>query len=642
MSTPYFDQSLLPLQHEPDEAIALLGDLLAACADYSIVATDVHGRIVVWSPGASRMYGCRPDEALGRPSTEILQLGADVSQMYKAALRNGVLENTAECVRPSGERFTARLVVSVRRNAATEPVGLIFVSYDISSQVRLTTEVRTAQLNGLDLEEQVRRKNRDLEEQRRRARESMRAKNDFLANMSHELRTPLNAIIGFSELLFDGKVGALDATHQQYVGHILTSSRHLLQLINDILDLAKVEAGQMMFAADPLDLDRLARQVRDVLRSMAARKRLQVTIDVDPRVGQVIADAARLKQVLYNYLSNAIKFTPEGGRIVVRIQPAGDDMFRLSVEDSGIGVRPEDLGRLFVEFQQLDASMAKLYQGTGLGLAVTRRIVEAQGGVVEVQSTPGRGSTFSAILPRQLSTANVPAPVSPEPTPGSGPAILVVEDEPADRAFLQGTFSQEGYVVHTAATLADALALAQERQFSAITLDLVLPDGQGLDLVRSIRAGGPNVATPVLVVSILPDEDIAAGFPVHGFVSKPVQSDILIQEVGRLGSGATVLVLGDESPNVETIAEHLRERGYRPICAADAHTSPIRASESPRAVVVDPSMLSPRAAGRLGHPAPHPGAQRTPILAWAGNGMPAAEQAQLDLSLRTVVLSPPD
>jgi signal transduction histidine kinase/DNA-binding response OmpR family regulator len=534
------------------------------------------------------------------------------------------------------------VVASVRHDANGAPVGLVFISQDISQQIRLTTEVRAAQLSGLDLEEQIRRKNRDLEEQQRTAREAMRTKNDFLANMSHELRTPLNAIIGFSELLYDGKVGGLEARHQQYIGHILTSSRHLLQLINDILDLARVDAGQMVFAADPVDLDRLARQVRDVLRSMAARKRLHVSIDIDPRVGQIVGDAARLKQVLYNYLSNAIKFTPEAGRIVVRVLPAGDDMFRLAVEDTGIGVRPEDLGRLFVEFQQLDGSTAKMHQGTGLGLALTRRIVEAQGGVVEVQSTPGHGSTFSATLPRRVATSTEVVVVSraAEPAPGSGPNILVVEDEPSDRAFLQRTFCQAGYVVHAAATLGDAIALCQERQYSVITLDLVLPDGEGLDLVRAIRAGGLNVATPVLVVSILPDEGLAESFPVHGFVRKPLESEILIEEVARIGSGATVLVLSDEPDNARTMAGHLRELGYRPIRAADAEAPLLGSVGSPRAVVVDPSMLSGRAAGRL-VPASDPAARHAPILAWAGNGMPAAEQAQLDLSLRSVVLFAP-
>jgi len=244
---------------------------------------------------------------------------------------------------------------------------------------------------------------RDITERKRlerRMHEASRLKSEFLANMSHELRTPLNAIVGFSELMYNGKVGSLAEEHREYLGDILASSRHLVQLINDILDLSKIEAGKMEMHPCEVDLRQLIGEVRDILRGLAASKRLHVEIDIAPEVARLMVDPARLKQVLYNYMSNAIKFTPEEGRIAVRATGDGPDLFRIEVEDTGIGVTAENLGRLFVEFQQLDASTAKRYQGTGLGLALTKRIVEAQGGRVEVRSTPQRGSTFSAILPR--------------------------------------------------------------------------------------------------------------------------------------------------------------------------------------------------------------------------------------------------
>jgi len=219
--------------------------------------------------------------------------------------------------------------------------------------------------------------------------------------MSHELRTPLNSIIGFAELMHRGKVGHVSAEHKEYLGDILTSSKHLLQLINDVLDLAKVESGKMEFRPEKVDLAKLIGEVRDILRGLAASKRIQVAADVDPAVASAVVDPARLKQVLYNYLSNALKFTPEDGRVAIRIAPEGPDFFRLDVEDTGIGIRKDDLVRLFVEFQQLDTSSAKKHQGTGLGLALTRRIVENHGGSVHVRSSFGQGSTFSALLPRE-------------------------------------------------------------------------------------------------------------------------------------------------------------------------------------------------------------------------------------------------
>ncbi|HEX9507558.1 MAG TPA: PAS domain S-box protein, partial [Myxococcales bacterium] len=245
---------------------------------------------------------------------------------------------------------------------------------------------------------------RDITERKRAEQviiEANRMKSEFLANMSHELRTPLNAIIGFAELMHRGKVGHVSAEHKEYLGDILTSSKHLLQLINDVLDLAKVESGKMEFRPEKVDLAKLVGEVRDILRGLAASKRIQVAADVDPAVASAVVDPARLKQVLYNYLSNALKFTPEDGRVAIRIAPEGPDFFRLDVEDTGIGIRKDDLVRLFVEFQQLDTSSAKKHQGTGLGLALTRRIVENHGGSVHVRSSFGQGSTFSALLPRE-------------------------------------------------------------------------------------------------------------------------------------------------------------------------------------------------------------------------------------------------
>lgn len=243
---------------------------------------------------------------------------------------------------------------------------------------------------------------RDMEDQNRRMQEANRLKSEFLANMSHELRTPLNAIIGFAKLLHAGKAGALSETQTEYMGDILNSSRHLLQLINDVLDLAKVESGRTEIQVEVVELSKMTSEVRDILRGLAAEKRIQLRVEVSAELPTVVADQRLLKQVLYNYLSNAIKFTPEEGRVSMRIAPEAHDTFRIDVEDTGIGIKPEDMNRLFVEFQQLDSSAAKRYPGTGLGLALTKRIVEAQGGTVEVKSVLGQGSTFSAVLPREI------------------------------------------------------------------------------------------------------------------------------------------------------------------------------------------------------------------------------------------------
>jgi signal transduction histidine kinase len=200
--------------------------------------------------------------------------------------------------------------------------------------------------------------------------------------------------------MHDGRVGPVSAEHKEYLGDILTSSKHLLGLINDILDLAKVESGTIEFHPEPVDLRALIGEVRDAVRGLASNKRIPIGIEIDEAAAQLSTDPAKLKQVLYNYVSNALKFTPEAGRVTIHARPEGSDLIRIEVQDTGIGIRAEDQGRLFVEFQQLDASSTKKYQGTGLGLALTKRIVEAQGGEVGLRSVPNEGSVFFAILPR--------------------------------------------------------------------------------------------------------------------------------------------------------------------------------------------------------------------------------------------------
>jgi PAS domain S-box-containing protein len=251
-------------------------------------------------------------------------------------------------------------------------------------------------------EEQLRQQNIELENRNSQIEAANRLKSQFLANMSHELRTPLNGIIGFAELMQDGTGGPVSPDQQEFLSDILTSARHLLQLINDILDLSKIEAGKTEFHPEATDLGRLVEEVCETLRPMAAGKRLGISVEIEKVVRQVFLDPAKLKQVLYNYMSNAVKFTPEEGRIHVGIRPHGSHAFQIEVSDTGIGIDASQIPRLFTEFEQLDGSASKKHQGTGLGLALTKRIVEAQGGRVSVRSTVGKGSTFGAVLPRRV------------------------------------------------------------------------------------------------------------------------------------------------------------------------------------------------------------------------------------------------
>jgi len=262
---------------------------------------------------------------------------------------------------------------------------------------------------------ELREKTELLENQNAEIMRATQLKSEFLANMSHELRTPLNSITGFSEVLIDGVPGPLNDAQREYMDEILQGARHLLHLINDVLDLAKVESGKMTFRPEVVDLEQSIRETVQMLALMAEQKQIRVVSDVDPDGRFAFLDAARFKQVLFNYLSNALKFTLPKGRITVRVIAEADRFFRLEVEDTGIGISETDLQHLFQEFHQLDAGVAKQFQGAGLGLALTKRIVEAQGGRVGVRSEVGVGSTFFALLPRGKAEMENALAASPQP-----------------------------------------------------------------------------------------------------------------------------------------------------------------------------------------------------------------------------------
>jgi signal transduction histidine kinase len=240
----------------------------------------------------------------------------------------------------------------------------------------------------------------EIQEKSRQLEIANRHKSEFLANMSHELRTPLNAIIGFSEVLDERYFGELNQKQAEYVKDIHSSGRHLLQLINDILDLSKIEAGRMELDASDFDLPAALQNALTLVRERAQRHGIALGLDVDPTLGMFRADERKFKQIMLNLLSNAVKFTPEGGKVGVAAKLNGSSV-EVSVSDTGVGIAPEDQAIVFEEFRQVGRDYTRKAEGTGLGLALTRRFVELHGGVISLASTPGKGSTFTFTLPIQ-------------------------------------------------------------------------------------------------------------------------------------------------------------------------------------------------------------------------------------------------
>jgi PAS domain S-box-containing protein len=494
--------------------------------------------------------------------------------------------------------------------------------------------------------EELRRHAVELELQNRRIQEANRLKSEFLANMSHELRTPLNAIIGFSELLYDRQVDQSSPQYREFVGDILASGRHLLQLINDVLDLAKVEAGKLDFRPEKLDLTRVIGEVISITRATSGAKRISMACEVDPtldKFGEIVLDPARLKQVAYNYVSNALKFTPEGGRVVVRALPEGDDSFRIEVQDTGPGIEPRDLGQLFVEFQQLETGAAKRHQGTGLGLALTRRLVEAQGGTVGVRSTPGKGSVFHAVLPRRAHTAETPVALPFSATPRLGPrTVLVVEDDDRDRAVIANALAGAGYQVEIARTGVDALAACRDRLFDAITLDLLLPDMSGLDLLLALRGETRTRKTPVVVASVAAEIGMVAGFAVHDVLRKPVDRDALVAALERAGvrpdRAGGILVVDDDDGALRLMDATLAQLGYTSITRSSGAAGLAAAEElNPVAVVLDLMMPGMDGVEFLARLRRMPQFAATPVLIWTMKDLTAAEQQKLRESAQGIV-----
>jgi PAS domain S-box-containing protein len=359
--------------------------------------TDREGIIRRFNQAVCNLLKCTSDQILSRKAWEFV--APDQQENFRQAmterLATGTESGAFECdfMLDDGSRITVEIRENLIRGDHGEVTGMVCSLLDVTERNLAAVAARKVSQYAMEL----RNKNEQLGRALEAARLATEAKSRFLAGVSHELRTPLNGIIGFSELMYDAKLGPVSEDHKDVLGDILTSSRHLLQLINDILDLSKVEAGKMEFHPESARIDTLVYEVRDVVRPLAEKKRLKLAISV-PAEFTAVVDPARFKQVLYNYLSNAVKFTPESGSVELRVRREEDQSFRVEVEDTGVGMSPDEISKLFQEFQQLPNSR-KAEQGTGLGLALTRHIVEAQGGSVSVRSVKGSGSVFAAVFP---------------------------------------------------------------------------------------------------------------------------------------------------------------------------------------------------------------------------------------------------
>ena len=405
-------------------------------------------------------------------------------------------------------------------------------------------------------DEEILQVNRQLEK-------SNRYKSEFLANMSHELRTPLNAILGFSEILLDASMNLTGGERTEFLRNIHSSGQHLLGLINDILDLAKVEAGKMELHPEPLQPLEALHEVTSILEPMARQQGLALVTTGSAEPLQ--ADRSKFKQVLYNLLSNAVKFTPPPGKITVVIKDTPEQLV-VSVHDTGIGMKPEDLPKLFREFEQIDGSYTRRYQGTGLGLALCRRFVEMHGGRIWAESQFGTGSTFTFTIPREPRPVIEPAVAVPSPAGIDTmdlPLALVVEDDPNSSQRMTAEIQGVGFRVAHAVDGEEAVRKAMEILPDLVVMETVLPKRDGWQVLAELRGRAVTADVPVLVCSVTRNQELMERFGVLGYVAKPWATKTLQDELRRLGQG-----IKRRRDRVRVLVDHRDRRALAPLAAA--------------------------------------------------------------------------
>jgi PAS domain S-box-containing protein len=416
-------------------------------------------------------------------------------------------------------------------------------------------------------------------------------KSEFLATMSHELRTPLNAIIGFSEALKDGIVGGMPDNQREYVGDIFTSGQHLLSLINDILDLSKVEAGMMTLELESANLTDLLSSSLSIVKETAVGQRVRLQLEMHDDIGVFQLDVRKTKQIMYNLLSNAVKFSGHDGVVTLSAQRVSrsavgiiaggwpgqsfalaesefNEFVELTIRDAGIGISVDNMTKLFRAFSQIDSSLARKFEGTGLGLAMVKQLAELHGGSVAVASSEGNGSIFAVWLPiRSANGDTVPFQVDDATRiplrDATGNVALVVEDDDHAADLIRLLLEAEGFSVLRAPSAEDALAMASLQPLSLITIDLELPGIDGWEFLIRIREFNALAHVPVVIIASLVDSNMALASGAAAVLQKPISRAQLSASLVRLGLQPakfvtrTILVVDDDPKAVELIAAYL-------------------------------------------------------------------------------------
>jgi PAS domain S-box-containing protein len=486
-----------------------------------------------------------------------------VQRRFEEAFQNGHLEFECRIIRVDQAMRWISAKGEVSHNEQGQPIRMMGVVTDVTERKRDEAE------KGKFMD-RLAASNQELELRNREVERVTKLKSKFLASMSHELRTPLNAIVGFSDLLAEGTPGDLNDKQKRFVNHIKQGSAHLLQLINDILDLSKIEAGQLELRCEGFQIKDALPEVLSTIRPLAMAKNIQIEQKME-NDQHVYADRVRFKQILYNLLSNAVKFTPKAGRIDIDCHGDGNSVC-ISVTDSGVGIRAEDQAVIFEEFRQVEGPAGTTQEGTGLGLAITKRLVEQQGGGISLKSEFGKGSRFTFTLPagsRGSETPLVNEPPSPSIVIGEGrgkPLILVVDDDVTARELLASYLCPE-YRIAMAESGEEAVKQARHLRPEAITLDVMMPGGNGFETLAALKKAPETANIPIIIVSIVDQKQVGFALGAVDYLIKPVRKPVLLETIRKYvlpqsDEDEAILLVDDDPRALELLEETLRSAGY--------------------------------------------------------------------------------
>ena len=502
----------------------------------SVVATiDYNGKFLYLNEVAAKWLGGTPRELVGKTMFDLFPEPMALQQME--GIREVIQENKRKVSEAltyiQGQYRWFHNSLQPIHNGTGEVIHVLLHAIDIHELKVVQQEL--AELNQ-SLEHRVEERTAEVRRINRALEHALLAKDEFLANMSHELRTPLNGILGMSEILLEEQRGSLNERQRAYINLIASSGQHLLSLINDVLDLSKVEAGKLELNTGIVVLDDLCHESLSFIRQPAHKKNIVINYVPDLTISTLQADTRRLKQVLINLLSNAVKFTPEGGKVTLAVRVNQErDVVELSVRDTGIGISASNQQILFQPFTQVDSSLSRQYDGTGLGLALVKRLTELHGGTVSVESEEGHGSCFTVSLPLQISSPALPIleedekeanKEMPLDTPKRHGTILLVEDNEANKMVIGDYLEAKGYTMAFALDGQDSLNKTVELTPDLILMDIQLPHMNGLDAIRKLRSAPMSVSIPIIAITahaMQGDRERCLEAGANDYLSKPMK-----------------------------------------------------------------------------------------------------------------------